>query len=278
MLTTCFYFQTYPNNTNSFSSYIFFIFLCLFINYSHVRARFTNPNYICRLLEEDSDSDEQIDDQDDIDFEPENIEEDDHNSKSEEELYDTVNEDDEDDDQEMHGLKFFIGRNNDTIWANKSLSKTSKAKSKNIIKTIPGPNRQAKICKTRLECFLQIISLEIIDDIVKYTNIFIAHKKIEKITDTDTPVRDRDYNPTTRSEIKAIFGALFLISVKRENRADFSEFFTKNGTGLTILRANFSERRFRFLLRSLRFDYITTRQERSVTDKLAPIRNFIRPL
>jgi len=65
-----------------------------------------------------------------------------------------------------------------------------------------------------------------------------------------------------------------LISVKRGNHADFSEFFTKNGTGLTILRANFSERRFRFLLRSIRFDDVTTRQERCVIDKLAPIRNF----
>jgi len=50
---------------------------------SHLRARFINPNDICRLLEEDSDSDDQIDDQDNIDFEPEAIDKDYHNSKSE---------------------------------------------------------------------------------------------------------------------------------------------------------------------------------------------------
>jgi len=50
--------------------------------YSHLRSRFINPNDICRLLEEDSDSDDQNDDQDDIDFEPETVEEDDHNSES----------------------------------------------------------------------------------------------------------------------------------------------------------------------------------------------------
>lgn len=102
----------------------------------------------------------------------------------------------------------------------------------------------------------------------------LKKKKNEKTESSDTPVRDRDYKPTSRSEIKAVFGTLFLISVKRGNRADINGFFNKNGTGLTILRANFSERRFRLLLRSLRFDDITTRQKRSISDKLAPIRTF----
>jgi len=145
--------------------------------YSHLRARFINPNDICRLLEEDSDSDDQIDDQDDIDFEPEAVEEDDYNSEFEEEIYDRMDDDIDEVIHDMDGLSFYIGRNNDTIWANKPLSKTSKVRSKNIIKTIPGPKAQARVCKTRLDCFLQIFSLEIIDDIVKFTNIFIAQKK-----------------------------------------------------------------------------------------------------
>jgi hypothetical protein len=41
---------------------------------------------------------------------------------------------------------------------------------------------------------------------------------------------------------------------------------------LTILRPNFSENRFRFLLRSLRFDKVNTRTQRS---KLAPTRDFL---
>jgi len=86
--------------------------------YSHLRARFINPNDICRLLEEDSDSDYQIDDQDDIDFEPEAVEEDDHNSESEEEMYDSMDDDIDEDIHDMEGLSFYIGRNNDTIWAN----------------------------------------------------------------------------------------------------------------------------------------------------------------
>lgn len=42
-----------------------------------------------------------------------------------------------------------------------------------------------------------------------------------------------------------------------------------------ILRANFSENRFRFLLRSLRFDDVNTRTMRNATDKLAPIRELL---
>jgi len=53
-------------------------------------------------------------------------------------LYDTADEFIDEDKQDMEGLAFFIGRNNDTIWAKKPLSKTSKVRSKNIIETIPG--------------------------------------------------------------------------------------------------------------------------------------------
>jgi hypothetical protein len=89
-----------------------------------------------------------------------------------------------------------------------------------------------------------------------------------------TEVRARDYRETTRGEILALFGALFLMAVKSGNRADLTEFFNKNGTGLTMIRPNFSENRFRFLLRFLRFDNLNTRTQRKKNDKLAPIRDF----
>lgn len=112
------------------------------------------------------------------------------------------------------------------------------------------------------------------DNIVKYTNIFIVQRKTERKNLSDISFRDRDYRPTSRIEIKAVFGVLFLMAVKRGNSADISEFFTKNETGVMIMRVNFSESRFRMLLRSLRFDGISSRQERFATDKLAPIRDF----
>nr|CAH7721808.1 unnamed protein product [Callosobruchus chinensis] len=169
---------------------------------------------------------------------------------------------------EMGELEFYIGKYDENVWVNKTAATVSKTKSKNIIKSLPGPKGQARLCKTPLECFLQIISTEMVDKIVEYTNIYINNKRLDR-------VRVRDYRETTRVEMLALFGALFLIAIKRGNRADFTEFFNKNGTGLTILRANFSENRIRFLLRSLRFDNVNTRTQRSKTDKLAPIRDFL---
>jgi hypothetical protein len=94
--------------------------------------------------------------------------------------------------------------------------------------------------------FLQIISAEIVDKIVNYTNIFLNKKRLGREATSTTEVRARDYRETTRGEILAQFGTLFLMAVKRGNQADLTEFFNKNGTGLTILRANFSENHFRF--------------------------------
>jgi len=175
----------------------------------------------------------------------------------------------------LDDLRFYIGKDGETLWANKTVVTVSKTKSKNIIKVLPGLKGQARLCETRLECFLQIISAEMVDKIVKYTNIFINKKGLDREATSTTEVRARDYRETTRGEILALFGALLLMALKRGNRADLTEFFNKNGTGLTILRANFSENRFRFLLRCLRFDNINTRTQRSKTDKLAPIRDFL---
>lgn len=216
------------------------------------------------------------DDSDDPDYDLEVIEEDIHNSESEIDM--DIEQDDRRENDETADLKFYIGKDNETIWASNNIALPSKTKSKNIIKTLPGPKGQARHCKTRLECFSQIFTPELVENIVKYTNIFIEKKnEREKLAYEvgNCTVRVRDYKSTTKAEIYAVFGALFLIGVKRGNRADLSEYFTKNGTGLIILRANFSENRFRFLLRSIRFDDINTRAERNAFDKLAPIREIL---
>lgn len=221
------------------------------------------------------------DDSDDLDYEAEIIEEENHNSESEIDM-DIEEEDENVENDETADLKFYIGKDNETIWASKNIALPSKTKSKNIIKTLPGPRGQARHCKTRLECFSQIFSPELIENIVKYTNIFIEKKKNEreKLSNEfrkfrNFTVRVTDYRSITKAEIYAVFGALFLIGVKRGNRADLSEYFTKNGKGLIILRANFSENRFIFLLRSIRFDDINTRAEHNACDKLAPIREIL---
>jgi len=86
--------------------------------------------------------------------------------------------------------------------------------------------------------------------------------------------RQRDFKSTSRNEIMALIGVLFLLAIKKGNRADIVEHWQSDGTGLVILRANFSYRRFLFLLRSLRLDDVTDRKDREKTDKLAAVREF----
>jgi len=108
------------------------------------------------------------DDSDDPDYDAEIIEEDNHNSDSE---IDMVIEEDAENvvNDETANLKFYIGKNNETIWASNNIALPSKTKSKNIIKTLPGPRGQARHCKTCLECFSQIFFPELIENIGKYT-------------------------------------------------------------------------------------------------------------
>lgn len=207
--------------------------------------------------------------------EPEAIQEDSHNSDTD---TDFNSGDESNDEDEAAGIKFYTGKDGETIWANNTVAIPSKTKSANIIKTLPGHKRQARQCKSRLECFSQILTPETVENIVHCTNIYIQKKKTERETlaaEKDKHFQERDYKPTTKAEIYAVFGALFLIRVKRGNRADLSEYFSKNGTGLIVLRGNFSENRFRFLLRCMRFDDVNSRARRGATDKLAPIRELL---
>jgi hypothetical protein len=127
----------------------------------------------------------------------------------------------------LDDLRFYIGKDGETLWANKTVATVSKTKSKNIIKFLPDPKGQARLCKTRLEYFLHIISAKMIDKIVKYTNIFINKKRMGQEATSTTEVRARDYRKTTRGEILALFGALFLMALKRGNRADLTNFSIK---------------------------------------------------
>jgi len=239
------------------------------------RTRHQIPSHLPPLSSHQQ-TDEDLDD--DLDFEPVQIFDDDHESESEVDMDDCFMDVDENDGDEM---RFFIGKDGETLWSNKVVTPQSKTTSKNIIKVIPGPKGQARQCKTPFECFSRIISPDMIDDIVKFTNIYIEKKKQQgQGEETDNSVRENRYRPTTKGEILAVIGALFLIGVKRGNRADMSEYFATNGTGLTILRANFSKERFKCLLSWIRFDDVRTRLQRAETDKLAAVRelqnNFIK--
>ncbi|KAJ8948866.1 hypothetical protein NQ318_013520 [Aromia moschata] len=114
------------------------------------------------------------------------------------------------------------------------------------------------------ECFFDN---EILNNIVNFTNIEIQ-KETEKFS------RNRDIYPTNLDEVRALIGLLYLAGVRKANHLNTEDLWRTDGTGIEVFRLTMSLRRFRTLLRFIRFDDIETRQERVALDKLAPIRTL----
>lgn len=167
--------------------------------------------------------------------------------------------------------EFYIGKDKETKWYLEThMARTSRTASHNIIPRfhMPGPKGHAKNAKTHIQSFECIFDDDIVNKIVIYTNIYINKIK-------HNFVRDRDAKLTDYCEIRALFGMLFLAGVMKSSRRNVIEIFDmKNGTGVEAINVTMSERRFRFLMRCLRFDDIHSRNQRKSIDKLAAIREI----
>lgn len=155
-------------------------------------------------------------------------------------------------------------------WKKDPYLKSSKVKSKNIVKILPGLTSATKDITDEVSAFQKIIDLDMVDDIIKYTNMYIESKR-----NTISYKRKRDCQNTTRCEILALIGTLFLIRTKKGSHTNVLELWATNGTGIQLLRAVMSYKRVLFLLRCLRFDDKSTRNVREQIDKLAPIRSML---
>lgn len=109
------------------------------------------------------------------------------------------------------------------------------------------------------DCFTAIFDNEIVDIIVEYTNVE-ARKHVN------------NWKAVDRIEILAFIGLLIMAGVDRSSKRNYEEFFGKL-RGLPIFKATTSLKRFKHLLRFIRFDNKDTRDERRAQDKLAPIRD-----
>nr|CAI5820341.1 unnamed protein product [Callosobruchus analis] len=105
----------------------------------------------------------------------------------------------------------------------------------------------------------------IIPLVVKHTNIYIEQISDKFKNQSDTRI-------TTCAEIRAFIGLLYLAGTDHGSRKNLDEFWAQDGLGSELFIATMSQRRFRFLLRVIRFDDKRTRVERSELDKLAPVR------
>ncbi|KAF9405686.1 hypothetical protein HW555_013690, partial [Spodoptera exigua] len=127
---------------------------------------------------------------------------------------------------------------NGTIW-HKDIPSVTRTRTQNIRLRPTGPKgNAARSAKDPLSCFELFFTQDILEILVRCTNIYL-----DKIKENFQ--RNRDAKPTDI------------------------------GTGLEIVYATMSINRFRFLIRALRFDDITDRETRRKLDKMAPNREVV---
>jgi len=140
----------------------------------------------------------------------------------------------------------------------------SRTREHNIIRQRPGLIGPAAV-KNKMntkESFELLIDDNIIEIITNRTN--------EKITE-NTATYPHCTNHVSVTEMKAFIGLLLLTGVCKSGREDLESLWATDGTGRDIFRATMSLKRFLFILSNLRFDDITSREERKAVDRAALI-------
>ncbi|KAB0803065.1 hypothetical protein PPYR_00035 [Photinus pyralis] len=218
-----------------------------------------------RLLWEELNSVEELDDDElELATEDDVIEQRDTDSESEQDC------DDDDENippEKIPRIPHFLGKNGSTKWRKHCIKKTCRTRRENIIVRLPGVRKYAKNALSEEECWSLFFTDAMLTEIVENTNLFIGNV-------SQNYTRTRAAKPTDLVEIKALFGLLYLAGTIKSSRLNTKEIWDREGTGVERFWATMSEQRFRFLLNCLRFDDLSTRDERKKIDKLAPIRTI----
>lgn len=183
--------------------------------------------------------------------------EDDHVSNAEEDSDASAEEEKENLANIAIPATVYIGRDG-TEWQTSPVSvrrETFRPKkaSLNKVNSKPGQNLD-----TPGDCFHSIIDKQIIDIIVRYTNIE-AKNNCPRFQDVDNV------------EIAAFIGLLIAAGLDRSSKKNYEEFFGIL-RGMPLFRATMSLRRFKEILQFIRFDDKKTRSVRRSKDKLAAVR------
>ena len=155
--------------------------------------------------------------------------------------------------------KNFVGKDRKTIWKVHRKPKTSRTKRHNIITHLPGVKPEAKNARSPFESWNLFITEEIIEEIVRCTNVYLSSIR-------DNFSRSRDAMNTDAGEIKAVFGLLYMAGILKSRHTNLNDLWATDATAPEFFRLVMSKTRFYLLLRSLRFDNIYTRAERREFD------------
>lgn len=227
-----------------------------------------------RMMFEDDEADLQddFDDEEDTDAEYE-VEPRESDSDTEQEASD--NDDYDENGSNTDDTNYFFGREKSkgkkplekTKWNKNPSSQRVRSKPHNLIRKLPGVIGAARMAKTPLESWSCIMDDEIMGIIVQQTNQYIESIKSRF-------KRDRDAKPIDIIELKAFIGLLYLAGVHRGNRQSLEDLWGSDGDGIEKFRLVMNVKRFKFIMRCMRFDDRTTRNERRKTDKIAAIRDI----
>lgn len=213
---------------------------------------------LLKMLEDDIDEAEEVlDSESDFEVEGDENEMRVEDSESEQSAESSDNED------QQEG--YFVGKDGVTRW--KKGYRHSKIRSHNIVTQLAGVRGAAKEATSPIEAWSCFVTDAMLDIIVTRTNQYI-----ESVAHNFQ--RERDAKPTDKVEMKAFLALLYLAGVLKSNRLSLEEMWSTDGEGIEFFRLAMSIKRFKFLIRCLRFDDPQTRVERRIKDNLAPIREL----
>lgn len=116
--------------------------------------------------------------------------------------------------------QFYMGKDGKTKWQKEPPRANVRTRQENIITLLPGVKDQYKDKKSSLECFEVFISNEILELVVKHTNEKIC---LSTPQPPDGETINIIYNETSKSEIKAVFGLLFLAGLYHSGRQNLND-------------------------------------------------------
>lgn len=195
-------------------------------------------------------------------------------SEDEVEMQDDVSETEQEgetdeSDDDAASTSFFLGKDKVTKWNRSPPPRSVRRGSHNLITHLPGVKGNARVAKTVVDCWNCLFTEEMLDMIVRYTNQYIQ-------TIADQYSRERDIKPTDVIELRAFIGLVYLAGAYRGNRQSLEELWGKDGDGVEKFGLVMSLKRFKTLIRCLRFDDRNTREERKKIDRLAPVREIFK--
>lgn len=232
----------------------------------HVMEYEKEQNYLQQLYDEvDTDIEPEPDD-DDMSLTSDAEEIQDYNTDDEQpiETIDNLDIPLEEETGRQQSAALYIGKDGKTNWRKHPGNRQVRTSADNIIKFLPGVKANAREKKSGIDIWSLFFTDDILQVIVENTNIYIGM--------TNFNPSNRTARPTDIIELKALIGLLYISSMSKNNRVNAADLFRTNGTSMEIFRLTMSLQRFKFLLRHIRFDNKTTREERQRHDKLAPIR------